>query len=119
MVRNVLLAGASGKQGWALIDALRPNPAQGDSSDTLHVLALTRNAASPNAKHLLSESHVTLVEGDLDSPASIRKIFEDAKATGGVWGVFCVLAFPGLGANSDGEEKQGKVGAKLADDLVH
>jgi hypothetical protein len=80
-------------------------------------LALTRNATSPNAKRLLSESHVTLVEGELDSPASIRNIFEHAKSTGGV---FCVLAFPGLGANPDhGEEKQGKVGAKLADDLVH
>jgi hypothetical protein len=40
----------------------------------------------------------------------MRKIFEDAKREhGGVWRVFYVLAFPGLGANADGEEKQGKV----------
>jgi hypothetical protein len=53
--------------------------------------------------------HVTVVQGDLDSPESIRRIFEDQKDKGGIWGVFSVLAFPGLGANADGEERQGKV----------
>jgi hypothetical protein len=44
----------------------------------------------------------------------MRKVYEDAKGSGGIWGVFCVLAFPGLGANADGEERQGKFMADLA-----
>jgi hypothetical protein len=50
-----------------------------------------------------------VVEGNLDSAESMRKVYEDAKTSGGIWGVFCFLAYPGLGANADGEERQGKV----------
>lgn len=32
----------------------------------------------------------------------------------GIWGVFAVLAFPGLGASADGEERQGKMLADVA-----
>jgi hypothetical protein len=56
----------------------------------------------------LGES-ITVVEGDLDHPDSVVKAFEDARHEGGIWGVFAVLAFPGLGAEGDGEERQGKV----------
>lgn len=112
MSKLILVAGATGKQGRALIEALQPSP---DSDDMpFRVLALTRSASSPSAQHLLQERHVQVVEGDLDSPQSIRKVYEDAKGFGGVWGVFCVLAFPGLGANADGEERQGKFMADLA-----
>lgn len=95
----------------ALIHALDPAIHSDDASmgDAFHILALTREASSPSGKSLASHGHVTVVEGDLDSISSIRKIFEDAKSQGGIWGVFCVLAFPGLGANADGEEAQGKV----------
>lgn len=106
-----MVTGATGQQGKALIQALRPND---NSTPTFHVLALTRKATSPSAKDLGLEKHVTVVEGDLDSPESIRKIFEAAKDNGGVWGVFCVLAYPGLGANADGEERQGKVRVRFA-----
>jgi uncharacterized protein YbjT (DUF2867 family) len=101
------VAGATGKQGRALIEALRPT----SNSDHIpfRVLALTRSASSPSAQRLFQERHVQVIEGDLDSPESMRKIYEDAKGLGGIWGVFCVLAFPGLGANADGEERQGKV----------
>jgi uncharacterized protein YbjT (DUF2867 family) len=102
------VTGATGRQGQALIRALRPDSSE-TQSPPFRVLALTRNSASTVAKGLLSESHVTVVEGDLNGSGSIRKIFEDAKPSGGVWGVFCVLAFPGLGANADAEEQQGKV----------
>lgn len=59
---------------------------------------------------------MTLVEGDLDIPSSISAIFDSAKTngSGGIWGVFAVLAYPGLGANADGEERQGKLLADLA-----
>jgi NAD(P)-dependent dehydrogenase (short-subunit alcohol dehydrogenase family) len=107
-VKNVLVTGATGRQGRALIRALRLTS---NGTEPLHfrILALTRTPASAIAKDLCSENHVTIVEGDLSDSESIRKIFEDAKASGGIWGVFCVLAFPGLGVNADGEEQQGRV----------
>ncbi len=52
--------------------------------------------------------NTTVVEGNLDSPETVRRVFENAKEDGGIWGVFCVLVFPGIGANADGEERQGK-----------
>ncbi|KAG0707527.1 NAD(P)-binding protein [Suillus ampliporus] len=112
MSKHILVVGATGKQGRALIKALQP-PADSDEIP-FRVLALTRSASSPSAQRLVQERHVQVVEGDLDSPESIRKVYEDAKGSGGIWGVYCVLAFPGLGANADGEERQGKFMADLA-----
>ncbi|KAG4438282.1 hypothetical protein IFR05_006217 [Cadophora sp. M221] len=137
MHRNILVTGATGKQGIALIKALlHPVPDQnsqqvppetpgteseirGDLEEhTYHIYALTRNASSPTAKSLAEkEAHITVVQGDLDNPGSIRTIFENVKKSGegrGIWGVFTVLAFPGLGVEADGEERQGKLLADLA-----
>lgn len=114
MSRLILVTGATGKQGRALVEALRPTSDSDDSDIPFQVLALTRSASSPSAQRLFQERHVQVVEGDLDSPESMRKVYEDAKGLGGIWGVFCVLAFPGLGANADGEERQGKFMADLA-----
>jgi hypothetical protein len=104
-LRNVLITGATGQQGRALIAALRPEP---DTEAKFHVLALTRSSTRPAAQKLALEKHVTVVEGDMMLVQSMHKIFEDAKENGGIWGVFCVIAFPGLGAKADGEEQQGK-----------
>ncbi|KAJ7671205.1 hypothetical protein B0H17DRAFT_195578 [Mycena rosella] len=110
--KNILVTGATGHQGRALIRALQ------NSTDpqNFHVLALTRKADSPAAQRLAAAHTdlVTLVQGDLDSPEAVRKVFDDTKSGRGIWGVFCVLAFPGLGANADGEEKQGKTVADMA-----
>lgn len=134
MRRNILVTGATGKQGQALIRALlHPSSsslAPASASDpppehTYHIYALTRNASSPAAQHLLSSANtntrthlLTLVEGDLDDAASIRQIFETAKHQNGenqgIWGVFAVLAFPGLGVEADGEERQGRLMVDLA-----
>ncbi|KAH7357072.1 hypothetical protein BKA65DRAFT_496150 [Rhexocercosporidium sp. MPI-PUGE-AT-0058] len=130
MRRDIVVTGATGKQGLALIKALlhpavdanrSPNTASGNPESeveehTYHIYAVTRNASSPGAKRLAeTEEHVTVVEGDLDVPDSIRKIFDSAKEDGhGIWGVFAVLAFPGLGVQADGEERQGKLLADLA-----
>ncbi|KAJ9138337.1 Peptide hydrolase [Pleurostoma richardsiae] len=110
--RTVLVTGATGKQGRALIHALlRQSP-------DYHVLALTRRAAAPPARLLLAaedEDRITLIEATLDDEHSIRRVFADAAAVGkAIWGVFAVLAYPGLGANADGEERQGKMMADLA-----
>ncbi len=99
--RKILVTGATGKQGRSLVDALRGSEFQ--------ILAVTRNNSSPAASALLSEPHVQVVEANLDSPLSVRHIFEDAGGQGATWGVFVVLAFSGLGQSTEGEEKQGKV----------
>ncbi|KAF9254135.1 NAD(P)-binding protein [Marasmius fiardii PR-910] len=108
----ILVTGATGRQGRSFINALT-TPNSGSDSH-FHILALTRNAKRASAQSLASK-HVTVIEGDLDAPDSIRKIFESQRNEGhGIWGVFCVLAFPGLGVNADGEEKQGKTLADLS-----
>ncbi|CZT45187.1 uncharacterized protein RSE6_05475 [Rhynchosporium secalis] len=122
MRRNILVTGATGKQGLALIKALLPTTETSSpvgeiqaEQHTYHIYALTRNITSPAAQHLSSSSqNLTVVEGNLDQPDSIRKLFNDAKGDGGIWGVFAVLAFPGLGAEADGEERQGKMLADIA-----
>ncbi|KAJ7476694.1 NAD(P)-binding protein [Mycena latifolia] len=111
----ILVTGATGKQGRALIRAL--GLAEDNNEHGFHVWALTRTVSSPAANHLVAHypQHVAVVQGNLDSAETIRKIFDDAKKEhGGIWGVFCVLAFPGLGANADGEEKQGKTLAEMS-----
>ncbi|KAJ6537825.1 hypothetical protein B0H19DRAFT_1180988 [Mycena capillaripes] len=118
--RNIFVTGASGHQGRAFIQALQESsnqPDVGPEEANFHVLALTRTPSSPAAQSIVGThpGFVTLVQGDLDSIQAVRKIFEDAKVeSGGIWGVFCVLAFPGLGANADGEEQQGKIVADIA-----
>jgi nucleoside-diphosphate-sugar epimerase len=108
-MRNIFVAGATGKQGQALIRALLVPTSSSDGS--WHIYALTRRATSPAARRLTETypSNLTVVEGNLEDRESISKIFEDAKEDGGIWGVFCVLAFPGLGVDASGEEKQGQV----------
>ncbi|KAJ6521041.1 NAD(P)-binding protein [Mycena capillaripes] len=113
----LLVTGATGKQGRALIHALNLGDTESNAEPEFHVWALTRTISSPAANALAAHNiqHVTVVQGNLDSPEAIRKIFEDAKREhGGVWGVFCVLAFPGLGADATGEEKQGKTLADIS-----
>ncbi|KAF9225404.1 NAD(P)-binding protein [Gyrodon lividus] len=120
MSKTILVTGATGKQGRALIERLGRSSSAGSDDQTqspeplFRVLALTRQTSSPSAQRLAKEEHVEVLEGDLDSQESIRKIFEDRKDNGGIWGVYCVLAYPGLGANADGEERQGKMMADLA-----
>ncbi|KAF9263788.1 NAD(P)-binding protein [Marasmius fiardii PR-910] len=109
----VLVTGATGKQGRATISALQ------SSSKDFHVIALTRNASTPAARSLATGfERVTVVEGDLNSHESIRGVFESWKGKGkdgkGIWGVFAVIAYPGLGVDSAGEELQGKVIAEVA-----
>ncbi|ESK96975.1 NAD(P)-bindingprotein [Moniliophthora roreri MCA 2997] len=109
----ILVTGAIGRQGRAFISATLSSGVQ----PPFHILALTRTASSHGARELANQhpSHLSLVEGNLDDKETIQKVFEDAKRGGkGIWGVFCVLAFPGLGASADGEERQGKMMADLS-----
>ena len=101
--RKLLVVGATGQQGGALIDALLTR--QADFS----IYGLTRNPTSPSAMKLIKRN-VTMIEGDLLKSAQIfEKIGEP------VWGVFCVTP---LGKT---EEKEGKllVDAAVANGVQH
>ncbi|PAV19367.1 hypothetical protein PNOK_0430100 [Pyrrhoderma noxium] len=110
--RTILVIGATGKQGHAFIGATLSTGA----ASNLRILALTRSIESARSRSLDDVERVKLVEGDLDDPKSIRDIFEAEKVDGknGIWGVFMVLAFPGLGADASGEERQGKLIADIS-----
>lgn len=104
MTRPVLVTGATGKQGGAVVQALLEKP------DDIVVLAVTRNPESASAKKLAARG-VKLVKGDLDN---VPAIFEAAKAAapgGKVWGVFSVqtasITTDGVNLERNAEVKQG------------
>lgn len=106
MERKILVTGATGKQGRALIASLQ---SASGSPPEFQILALTRSITSPAANALKAYPNVQLVQGDLDQPETVRKVFDDEGGKGSIWGMYVVLAFPGLGADASGEERQGKV----------
>ncbi|OLN87752.1 NmrA-like family domain-containing protein 1-like protein 4 [Colletotrichum chlorophyti] len=115
---TILVTGATGKQGGAVIDALL----EAGAGESHIILAVTRNSQSTSAKNLESRG-VRVVEGDLnDVPA----IFTAAKtALKGldepIWGVFSVQTAIGKGASAALEEAQGKalVDAALDNNVEH
>lgn len=94
--RNILVVGATGKQGGAVVKALAALP---KNDSPLHILALTRNASSPRALKLAETNKdlLELVQGDATNPAPI---FE-AQPKGSISAVFIVTT-PG----KTPEEKQ-------------
>lgn len=101
MSKAVLITGATGKQGGAVVNALLP------SSD-FTILTVTRNTASPSAQKLAQKSpKIKLVQGDLNDPTTI---FKNAKEVTDkpIWGVFSVQVPTGNGQTTQTEEKQGK-----------
>lgn len=88
MSRAVLITGATGKQGGAVVKSLLQGKAD------FHILAVTRNPGSPAAQKLKESSpNVSLVQGDLsDAPA----IFANSKkvALGPIWGVYSIQVGP-------------------------
>ncbi|PSS06762.1 hypothetical protein M430DRAFT_46100 [Amorphotheca resinae ATCC 22711] len=120
MRRPILITGSTGKQGRALIRALLHGlpPIMPSAEDEYRIYALTRSSSSAAAKALReseNEERLQIVEGDLDDRESIVRIFERVSGEeGGFWGVYCVLEFPGLGADATGEERRGKLLADLA-----
>ena len=108
--RTIIVAGATGKQGRAFIESAI------QTTKDIHIVALTRNSYTQSAQDLksLSSDRVRLAQTDLNDVDSVRKVFEGVSAEGGkIWGVFIVLAFPGLGADGASEEKQGTVRFRL------
>ncbi|HQR17662.1 MAG TPA: NmrA/HSCARG family protein [Gemmatimonadales bacterium] len=95
--KTVLITGATGQQGGAIINAL--------TGSGLRLVGMTRKLESPAAL-ALKKKGVTLVQGDLDDPESLKK------ALAGAWGVFAVQNTWEAGVEK--EEEQGKRVATLA-----
>ncbi|KZS89397.1 NAD(P)-binding protein [Sistotremastrum niveocremeum HHB9708] len=117
MSRRILVVGATGKQGRALISHLS-TPSPDHESESFQILALTRTPSSQASQSLtLINQSISLLKADLNSPSSIRKIFTDLGGKGSIYGVFVALQFPGLGANADAELAQGIAIADLANEF--
>jgi uncharacterized protein YbjT (DUF2867 family) len=95
--RIVLVAGATGRQGGAVVRHMLPKG--------WRLRALTRHPKSYAARQL-AEKGVELVEGDMDDPASLER------AARGVYGIYSVQDFWTVGARR--EVQQGKNLADVA-----
>jgi uncharacterized protein YbjT (DUF2867 family) len=105
--KPILVTGATGHQGSAVVDALHSN------KDFL-LLAVTRNATSPAAQRLLTKyPGIKLIQGSLDS---ISELFNQAEKalehsnhpTTKIWGVYSVQVSMGPGVTFHSEIAQGK-----------
>lgn len=98
-MRTILVTGATGKQGGALVKEL--------SGGNFRLRAMTRKPESEAARRLQAAG-VELVQGDLDDDDSLRRAVEAA------WGVFAVQNTWEAGVER--EEEQGKRLARIAHD---
>jgi nucleoside-diphosphate-sugar epimerase len=116
--RSILVSGATGKQGGALIKSLLS--AQEANSPSFHILALTRNPSSASAQRLATLPNVTVIQGDLNDCAAIFAAAPSQHKP--VWGVFSVQV-PAAGpfANHNTEVRQGTslIDAALANGVKH
>ncbi|KAH8596194.1 hypothetical protein B0O99DRAFT_661338 [Bisporella sp. PMI_857] len=102
MSKTILVTGATGKQGGALLNALIKANAD------FEILALTRNASSTSAQELLNKSpKVKVIAGNLDAA---DEVFAKARE-----------AAMGGGANAESEVRQGKalIEASIKNDVKH
>ncbi|KAF2665677.1 nucleoside-diphosphate-sugar epimerase family protein [Microthyrium microscopicum] len=108
MSKPILVLGATGKQGGALITALLASP----KASSYLLLAVTRNATSPTAQKLAAKHGVKLVQGDMND---IPALFEAAKEVAGapLWGVFSVQVSNGTGSELEEAYGKGLVDAAL------
>lgn len=93
--KTLLITGATGKQGGALIEALLAAPDVGG----FNIVAVTRNTTSPRAQRLAAHFNVSVVVGDMAYPEAVFAKLPAAATP--VWGVYSVQI------NSDDEEAQG------------
>ena len=106
--RRLLITGATGKQGGAVISALLSRPPR----EPFHLIALTRNAKSKRAQALARNPNVSILEGDLND---CKAIFRQSASP--FHGVFSVQ----LPIKVKVEEQQGKdlVDAAAENDVRH
>ncbi|MCJ1341441.1 hypothetical protein MMC09_006737 [Bachmanniomyces sp. S44760] len=97
--KTLLITGATGKQGGAVIDALLGS----QTTPPFHIVGVTRSTKSKGAQALASRPNCSVVEGKLEDSESIFK-----QVAGQVWGVYSVTV--------PQSEKEGEV--KLAKKLI-
>ncbi|KAK6073675.1 nucleoside-diphosphate-sugar epimerase family protein [Seiridium cupressi] len=103
MSKVLLITGATGKQGGAVIDALLKL-----SSSKFTILAVTRNATGGGAKKLAQKSpSIKIVQGDLDDCPALFDEAQRVESTP-IWGVYSVQISMGKGVTMDSEVAQGK-----------
>ncbi len=104
----IVVTGATGKQGGALIDALLKEP----DAAGFNIIAVTRDATSSRAQKLAAKFNISVVSFD---PAKPEVSFSKILSAMPVWGVYSVQV------NSDDEEVQGKalVDAAVAHGVEH
>lgn len=96
--RRLIVTGATGKQGGAVISALLTKPSQ-----PFEIYAVTRNKESEPAKSLASKPNVKVVQGDFDNPKAIFSQIQNP------WGLFSVTTLQvGKKNAAEIEEQQGK-----------
>jgi uncharacterized protein YbjT (DUF2867 family) len=98
--KTILVTGATGKQGGALITQLLASP----QAASLALVAVTRDTTTDRARRLAALPGVTVVAGDFSDLgalfAQLPKPDPDSAAP--LWGVY------GVQTNNDAEEAQGK-----------
>lgn len=107
-LKRILITGATGKQGGAVISALLNAP----PSPPFHLVALTRDSKSTHATALAQKANVSVLEGDLNDCEAIFKSSPDP-----FYGVFSVQ----VPLKPKVEEQQGKdlVDAAAANGVRH
>ncbi|KAF2806386.1 NmrA family protein-like protein [Mytilinidion resinicola] len=110
--KPILITGATGNQGSAVIAALHAEDASRSEKKFL-LLAVTRNVSSPAAQKLEQKyPGLKLVQGDLNAIPEIftqaEKVLEQANhGTTKIWGVYSVQISMGTGVTFDSEIAQG------------
>lgn len=92
MSKSLLITGATGKQGGAVIENILASP----QASSFTLFAVTRDINTLRAQKLARLPNVSVVQGDMSDPEAIFS------QIGPVWGVYSVQI------NSDAEEQQGK-----------
>lgn len=90
--KTILVTGATGKQGGAVINNLLSSA----QASTINIIAVTRDSNSNGARRLAALPGVSVVTGDF---SNANALFD---GVGPVWGVYSVQV------NSDDEESHGK-----------
>lgn len=107
-LRRILVTGATGKQGGALVNALVKSPA----NPPFHLVALTRQANTARTEALAQTPNVSVLQGDLDD---CNAIFKGQEPFHGVFSVTTPIK------SEEVEERQGKalVDAAAAHGVKH
>ncbi|KAL8705093.1 MAG: hypothetical protein Q9201_001776 [Fulgogasparrea decipioides] len=111
MSKFILVTGATGKQGKAVINTILSSPQAKDFT----LLALTRNVTSASAIALANKSpSIRLVQGNLDDCHAVFASALEATKGAPIWGLYSVQQAVQDGATQEREEKQGKALIDLA-----